>query len=217
MQILNEICEKCYSNTNIGAVGRSLNIDDIEKTLDKTVWNPEEERLRKEYTENLCYPSIYGVEVYSSIDGIEVEEGSGIQRSKQTTLCNSRDTYKKANEKLNPMQTAWNNSKISSNNFINNNYYYMIFKEGFDVKESLSSYFLASRAVDLNEKYVSFGVFEVSMGKRIGISNLFNSIGGSSSYWNRIRPMVEIPKEKVKIDKTNDGLSKETSFKFEKI
>lgn len=74
VQILNEICEKCYSNSNIGAVGRSLNIDDIEKTLDKSVWNPEEIKERKEYTENLCYPTIYSVETYSSIDGIEVEK-----------------------------------------------------------------------------------------------------------------------------------------------
>ncbi len=115
------------------------------------------------------------------------------------------------------MQTAWKSFKVNNNNFVNSNYYYMIFKEGFDMKESLSSYFLASRAVDLEETKVNFGIFEVSMGKTIGTNSLFNSIGGSLSYWNRIRPVVEIPKENVKIDKTNDGLSKETPLKFEKI
>lgn len=115
------------------------------------------------------------------------------------------------------MQTAWKSSKINSKNFINNNYYYMLFKEGFDVKESLSSYFLASRSVDLNERYVSFGVFEVSMGKRVGTNDLFNSIGGSLSYWNRIRPVVELPRENIKIDKTNDGLTKDATLKIQEI
>lgn len=91
----------------------------------------------------------------------------------------------------------------------------MIFKEGFDSKETLNSYFLASRAVDLEETKVNFGIFEVSMGKAIGTNDLFNSIGGSLSYWNRIRPVVEIPRENIKIDKTNDGLTKETALKFE--
>lgn len=92
----------------------------------------------------------------------------------------------------------------------------MIFKEGFEAKETLNSYFLASRAVDLEENKVNFGIFEVSMGKRVKANSLFNSIGGSLSYWNRIRPVVEIPRENVKIDKTNDGLTKETTFKLEK-
>lgn len=74
VKILNQICENCYSNSNIGAIARSLNIEDIEKTLDKSVWNPDEYKERKEYKKNLCYPSIYSIETYSNIDGVEIEK-----------------------------------------------------------------------------------------------------------------------------------------------
>lgn len=84
VKILNEICETCYSNTEIGAVGRSLNIEDIEKTLDKSVWNPEEYKERKEYKKNLYYPSIYSLETYSNIDGVEIDERK-YYRKKRTT------------------------------------------------------------------------------------------------------------------------------------
>ena len=42
VKILNDICKNCYSNSSIGAVGRSINIEDIENVLDKTIWRPED-------------------------------------------------------------------------------------------------------------------------------------------------------------------------------
>lgn len=112
------------------------------------------------------------------------------------------------------MQTAWNNTKISKKNFKNQNYYYMIFKEGYSEVETLMSYFLATRSVDLLENHINFGIFEVSMGDNIKTNTLFNSRGASLEYWDRIRPIVEIPRENIKIENQNDGVTKESAWKI---
>lgn len=115
------------------------------------------------------------------------------------------------------MQTAWNNSKLDKSNFINPNYYYMIFKERFSDVETLMSYFLASRSVDLGENHINFGIFEVSMGNNIKTNTLFNSRGAGLEYWDRIRPVVEIPIQNIKIEKENDGMMPETAWKIKLI
>jgi hypothetical protein len=174
VKILNDICMDCYSNSSIDAVARSINIDDIENVLDIAVWRPERYRTkgtsakvytdRKDYKNTICYPFIYSLEEKSLIDGIEKEKG--IKRSNQDELYGGKQNYLKAENTLSPIQTAWNNTRLTEKNFVNPNYYYLIFKEGFSNVETLMSYYLASRSVDLTENHINFGMFEVSMGKR---------------------------------------------------
>lgn len=217
--IINEICKRCYGNDEISAVSRSINIEDIEKVIDNSVWNPEsykkEYSARKIYRKNIAYPSIYSSEEGSIIDNIGAKKGEGIEKNEQSVLCNTT-TYKIAKMTLNVVQTGWENSKLAEKNFIDPNYYYLIFKDGFNKTETLNSYFLASRAVDLSEDCAEFGIFEVSLGNSIKTTFLFNSRGSGISYWDRIRPIVEIPRENVRINKVNDGLSPETALKLEK-
>lgn len=138
--------------------------------------------------------------------------GSGIERSKQNTLCNASYTYKKALFSIKPMQTAWANSELSSLNFIQEEYYNLIFKDTNN--ERLLSYFLSSRGVDLEENYANFGIFEVSLGKTIKTNSLFNTRGGSLEYWDRIRPVIEIAMDSITLDKTKDGYTPETAWKI---
>ena len=224
VKILNDIALECYSNNEYGAVARSLNISDIEKVLNIAVWRPERYKNRnieaktysgrREYTKNTCYPYIYELEDRAIIDGIEIE--NGIKSSGQEKLYIDGEGYRKAKTSFTPMQTAWDNNSLNKGNFVNPNYYYLIFKEGFSEVETLMSYFLASRSVDLAENHVNFGVFEVSMGSKIKTNTLFNSRGANLEYWDRIRPIVEIPMENIKIDKQNDGMLPETAWKIER-
>ena len=131
-------------------------------------------------------------------------------------MCNIGTTYNKAQMTLNAMQTGWENSKLTEKSFIDENYYYLIFKDGFNKIETLNSYFLASRSVNLSEDCAEFGIFEVSLGNTIKTKALFNSRGSGLGYWDRVRPIVEIPRENVRINKINDGLSPETALKLEK-
>lgn len=193
--ILNEICKTCYSNKEIGAVARSLSIDDIEEVLDKTKWAPETYKAkktnaqtnkdRKEYKNTIYYPSLYQIEQNAIIDGIEIEE-AGLKKSEQETLSNITDTFQKAEKTITPMQTAWTNGSLKEENYILPAYYKMLYTP--------SSYHLASRAIDLKEDCINFGLFELTLGKTIQTTTLFNSRGASQSSWNRIRPIVEIPR-----------------------
>lgn len=223
VKVLNDICNTCYSNSEYNAVSRSINIDDIEAVMELSVWNPENYKTkmtelntysgRKEYKVTKCYPFIYKEEEYSNIDGKETE--NGITRSTQNRLYEAKEDYSKAENTLYPLQTAWKKSKMSIRNFKNEAYYYMIFKNGFNDKEELMSYFLASRGIDLNENNISFGIFEVGIGRVVQTNTLFNSRGGSLEYWNRIRPMIEIPLDNIEIDRTSDGKTKESAWKIE--
>lgn len=224
VKILNDICLNCYSNRDLNAIARSINIDDIEGVLNRDVWRPEMYQYkktesntyssRKEYLKTKCYPVIFNEEQYSIIDGTEKQEG--IQRSVQDDLIDNNKAFMKAKNSINPLQTAWTKSKMSAKNFIDKNYYYMIFKDGNSEKDEVMSYFLASRAINLHENNAQFSLFEVSMGSTIRTNSLFNSLGGSIEYWDRIRPMVEIPIDGVRVEKINDGLTKDTAWKIEK-
>jgi len=147
---------------------------------------------------------------------MEKDSENAVKRSEQSTLCNSGTTFLKANTSLRPAQTAWANSNMRSKNFVNENYYYLLFKEGFQKTETLNSYFIASRAVDLTDTCFNFGIFEVSVGGGIKTVPLFNSRGASFEYWDRIRPIVEIPLENIKIDMNCKGSSPETALKLMK-
>ncbi len=202
VNVLNEICKTCYSNSSINAIARSMNIEDIENALDKSYWDPEEYETKIDkysesrlYTQNICYPYIYSVERCSSIDNFKIDDQYGIKRSEQSTLCNVDSTYKKANKIIDATQTAWSNSNMKILNFLNEKQYEMIFKQGDNDKEMLISYFLASRAVNLGENYIGYGMFKVNKGYGISSSNIFSSNGGGITSWDRIRPMVEIPIE----------------------
>ena len=223
VKILNDMCLACYSNSKMEAVSRSINIDDIENVLNKTVWKPEDYKVknteyhtysgRKEYVVTKCYPAVFANENYSIIDGIENTQGIG--RSEQNELFDLNKTYLKAENSLNPLQTAWDKYKMNTKNFVHEKYYYMIFRDGVSEKEELMSYFIASRAVNLNENNVQFELFEVGMGSTIKTNTLFNSRGGSLEYWDRVRPIVEIPINNIRIEKVNDGLTKDTAWKIE--
>lgn len=223
VKILNDICKSCYSNEKLNAIARSINVDDIEKVLNKNFWSPENYKVaktnahtyssRKEYKVTKCYPIIFKDEQYSVIDGIEKIDG--INKSEQNDLIYEKIAYLKAEKSLNPMQTSWTKSKMNEKNFTSEKYYQMLFRDMDNELEELMSYFLASRGVNLNENHAQFGLFEVGMGSTIKTNTVFNSLGGSLEYWDRIRPMVEIPINNIRIDRSNDGLTKDTAWIIE--
>lgn len=224
VKILNDICKACYSNSEYNAIGRSFNVDDIESKFDIAIWRPERYKVkeidvrtnigRKEYQVNRCYPYIYKEERFGIID--EEENTEGIGKSEQIKFYTENEGFSKAEKVLNPMQTAWTNGKLEDRNFINQNYYNIIFKNSLENGEALMSYYLASRAVELNDSHIEYGIFEVSMGRNIKVNELFNSRGASIEYWDRIRPVVEIPLEKIRINVENDGRTKDTAILMEK-
>lgn len=106
VKILNDIGKTCYS-TGEWAIGRSLNIEDIEKVLDKSVWKPENNSkgyltTKRYYSSETWHPYIYELEEYSNLNGTIKEKGQGITRSTQTEL------YPKSTYGALRMGTGWN-------------------------------------------------------------------------------------------------------------
>lgn len=82
VKLLNDACNSLYSNTSKGITARSLNIEDIEKYMDKTKLLETHKyqytsgggakygtQLTNEYTSSKNYPSMYAKEILSVING----------------------------------------------------------------------------------------------------------------------------------------------------
>lgn len=223
VKLLNDICNSCYSNNDIGAVARSINIEDVESVLNKEVWKPENyfyELNDKEYhtysgskvfTTNKTYPYIHQFEEYSNIDNSKLEKGQGITRSEQENLYSGEiyNTYE-ATSALSPVMTYWMNS-FTDKNFINALYYNLLFKD-------VSGYWLASRCVGGGAEYAFFALQYVANSKvdayPLEVSKGNIPLGSIDGY--KVRPMVEIDLTKVKLDtKSGTGESIEKAYKIE--
>lgn len=158
VKLQNDICKTCYSNEELGAVARNLNIEDIENVLDLDVWDPTSYNFgncytyttSKKYTNYRAYPQIYSLEQYSGW-GDEMGEHKnsnevGITRSEQSQYYEGSVT---ASNFIEPTQTAWQLA-ATENNFKDKRYYDMIFKNS-STNEGLGGYWLSSRAINAND------------------------------------------------------------------
>jgi len=209
VKILNDICENCYSNASLGAKGRSINMDDIENVLDRSVWKPEDYYTlydsvkyyaytdSRKFETHINYPYIYQFEEYSNIDGVEIGKGQGTKKSNQpenkyyqSTTYNTNT----ANSYIQPTNTYWLKtvSEWSKKSFTNDEYYNIIFKN--DRLLNFENYYLSSRNIGLY--YSTYSVFSITTMVNGEIRNngeLFYSYGGTSTTKKyAIRPMVEI-------------------------
>lgn len=169
--IINDLCNSCYSNTELKATSRGFNISDIESVL---TWDPKTSSVNingvnyntyigsKEWTGGkLTYPYIHSIEEYSNIDGTERGQGGGITRSEQPKTADGKymyyeDTvdgavagYKTANSSIKPTRTTWSKFATSTD-FKNSIYYDMIFKSGA-TSGNFVPYFLSSRNVEFEK------------------------------------------------------------------
>ena len=234
VKIQNDICKNCYSNSEYGAVGRSLNVQDIESVLDTSEWTPEQFRLNAygtenwyytydepyQYTSNRYYPYIWQFEEYAKIvDDNKITEnkkGTGINRNIQNEYY-SGDKYTalRAGVSINPVNTAWTKTDFTEANFINNIYYNLLF---FNGASQAITYNLASRYAAISETSNNcfFGFLRVE-----NEDVLYNySYGASNAATSRtyaIRPMVEINLTQVTLDiTTTNGNTANAAYKLEK-
>ncbi len=223
VKLLNDLCSTCYSNKSLGAVARSINIEDIENVLNKNIWKPEDYSYKangqeyhtylsaKTFIENKTYPYIHQFEEYSDIDSAKKEKGKGITRSEQESLY-SGEVYKtyEAVSALTPTETYWTNT-FSDKNFIDAIYYNLIFKEQ-------AGFWLASRCVGGASEYAAFAMQYVSANKvdayPLVVSKANVPLGNIEGY--KVRPIVEIDLSKVNLDtKSGTGENLEKAYKLE--
>ena len=181
--LLNNACKIMYSNNNLGAIGRSLNIDDIESVSSYNGATNTECII--EYAQ---YPSIYDEE-----EGVNAGEGYGILgRSEQ----NSYRIGYLSTDKLKGKETEY--SYTMSSNYMSQAY--------VNLFKSSQTTWLASRCVHDNN-YLVFCMFYVDS-NTINASYFSDSDGrgyGGGDF--AVRPVVEIDLSKVNVGLTGDGSS----------
>ena len=200
--LLNNACKAMYSNNTLGATGRSLNIDDIEKYMsyDKN----SDPNYGKEFivSSRTYYPLIFKDELTGAVDGTY---GSKYGLSDQDSYILDSTQFVQASTLKG--KSTYFRFTISANTMKNATY--------ADLLGSSDTYWLASRFVeyDSEDDYFSFCIFSVSANVVAGPS-LFTSFTGGSNSNYAIRPVVEIDLTKVNVGLSGDG-SADTPFSIE--
>ena len=215
VKLLNDACSSLYSSK--GVTARSLNIDDIEKYMEKEKLEEVHQyqnnngngvkygtQLESAYTTNKNYPLIYANENLSVINGNEKTNGLG--RSEQTTFVEKDDggaTNGKmsATTSIQPYQTYW----YKDNSYIQGafktatsgtNYYELLIRTS-------GNYWLASRCIDNNVDNCNFNIRHVNNGN-IGSYNMYYSIEHEGNYGRQsIFPVVSLNASLISKDETN--------------
>lgn len=237
VKILNDICKNCYSNSSLGAIGKSFNVDDIENVLDRSVWKPEDYYYSvidgKKYNTyigrygsktNTYYPYIWQFEEYTKIENdnktIDNKNGQGLSKSEQQDYYTKQSyTNLKADKYIEGTETYWKKDIIdlSTNNFINSAYYYMILDQG-STNTDLGRYWLASRyTLIAYTDSIYFGIFCFTTDKISG-TGLYDCFGlYDVRNPSAVRPMVEINLSQVSIDTTTTtGANAANAYKLVK-
>ena len=169
--LLNDICEKLYSNTGKNVTARSVNLDDMEKWLTDAGKN-----ARANYSNAVKYgetktctgsnayrPDIYG----------KTENENDKYYSAPTT-----NTYTGSNT-LDAKQTYYNISINSTN-----------YGDGAKVLNNSNKYWVAARYVNCNSDYALFGL-RVAYSRMNGYY-MFISYGSTNYSNTRLRPVVSL-------------------------
>lgn len=191
--LLNNACKELYSNKLLGATGRSINIEDIEKVskFDKTTY----ENYGKEYDVGSSgYPSIFAQEVNGAPDGIY---GTAYDLSDQ-------DEYITERKQSSSLKGKWTYYTYEMSASVMDSTYLQLFRYEPGTMTNLKKYWLASRCVSYGSSWAEFRMFYVSNGT-VNADYLYNS-GVGINYLNcALRPVVEIDLSKVDVGVTGDG------------
>ena len=190
--LLNNACKAIYSNSLLGATGRSLNIDDIEKhmTYDKTSYTNGSYKYGNEYSPSYrSYPVIYAEEKTGAPNGTY---GTKYDLSEQDEPKTGRAS---GNELFKGKWTYYAFTMGTST--MKNEIYVELFS-------STQRTWLASRCVDPHNDYAYFCLFYVN-GNTVDADWLCSSDHDNYYGSYEIYPVVEIDLTKVNVGLTGTG------------
>ena len=213
--LLNDYCNKIYGNEQIGAIGRSINIEDIQEILDLTVWD------YREYTDsdskygetnvfekNLNYPYMWSKQKTekSKIDGKLINGNE--ENSQQNEL--TTETVYTANESIEVQKTSWSGQTLREQNFKkvesrNSEVDSEIYGE---LLKTRKWYYIATRCESIYDGF-SYAAFSLYIKANSGIGTIFGASGQSLYYSDGtsyrtldeyIWPIVTIPAKLINLD-----------------
>ncbi len=204
--VLNDIAQKLYGNTAIGAMARNIKVEDLTDKINpgyNYIYNKGYNgEYLKEYTVygSRKIPSIWKKEIgkNNSIDGIN--NNGTLGRSEQTELIyedvinvNSSMTYTNMYYNLNP-NVRYNMKTVETKNSPNDSeiYYNLLVNE-----HEVSGYTFATRLILTNSSSSNNPAFGCNKG-----NGIYGSGSEYTDYTTRINPMriiVKLPKSRINI------------------
>lgn len=191
--LLNDICNKLYSNNNLEIIARSIKREDIEKHLSEKgteeIYNYTFKGLKyggqKTYYTYIYYPSLYALENGSGINTTNIKT-NGISFSDSYYTEATTDSYARASSSLTGVLTSFV-LENNINNYTDNTSYNMI--------QNNKNYWVATRCASTDEYGINWKILESSANGIVGSEILFGSAnnGIGDAITNSIRPIVTIP------------------------
>ncbi len=209
--LLHDICEKLYSNSNLGVIARSINMADIEKYLTedgknaKNNYNVSGIKYGEKITSPLSfnsYPSLYAYEIGAGINtDITVKNGIDINEKTATGYNVPTEEGSVQANIMTATQTFYSLKFSESCN-----------SQVVPIISNTNKYWVASRFANcLPTGYIYFGLYNADIATD-GCFEMHNSGSSSDSnyYSNCIRPIVSI-KLNIEIKPCN-GTNSETNM-----
>ncbi len=219
VKLLNDACNSLYSNTSKGITARSLNIEDIEKYMDKTKLLETHKyqytsgggakygtQLTNEYTSSKNYPSMYAKEILSVINGGDTKE-NGLGMSKQTDFIEKNDDEAADGkittaQSIHPYQTYWyrDNSYMQTAFIMSKdgiNYYNLLMPQ-----DASTNYWLASRCIGTYSTYCYFDMCLVNDGN-VDAYGMYYSSDETGNGNRALFPVVSLNASLISGDSTN--------------
>ena len=196
--LLDEMCKELYSNSDLGVIARSIDIDDIESKMNdkgrdaKNTYISENQTTKEFNGSNAYYPNIYKYQQDSNIDGTEKTEGisesddgtkteAGIPISHETDV----EGYTQAETSITVKGTSYYVEQ-KEEYYDDKAFYNLIFNTNI-------SYWIASRFSHClsSNSCAYFGLLGVSRGS-IAPSSVFGSSGDSLDGITHFCPVVSL-------------------------
>ncbi len=205
--LLNDICEKLYSNTAKGIKARSINLEDMEKHLTDAGFTARngysgstvKYGVTKTYTSNKQYPKLYASQIGAGITSTSVT---------QPDIVKTVDPYKESSKGYTTPTAETSDTAGDSGLTVTQTFYYIPINEAnYGAAAAIlanSNYFwVASRYVLTDSSDAGFGLRYANT-DMYG-HNMFGSVGNKYYNSNRLRPLVSLSSSVLTGEKDTNG------------
>ena len=204
--LINDICEKLYSNTAKGIKARSINLEDMEKHLTDagfTARNAYKNAVTygtpKTYTSSKQYPKLYASQIGAGITSTSVTKPD---------IVKTIDPYKESSKGYTTPTAETSDTAGDSGLTVTQTYYYIPINEAnygaaAAILANSNYYWVASRYVSTNSSNARFGLRFANTYMR---GNIMFYSDGYSTYGNyRLRPLVSLSSSVLTGEKDTNG------------
>ena len=204
--LLNDICEKLYSNTAKGIKARSINLEDMEKHLTDagfTARNAYSNSVTygtpKTYTSSKQYPKLYASQIGAGITSTSVTKPD---------IVKTVDPYKESSKGYTTPTAETSDTAGDSGLTVTQTYYNIPINEAnygaaAAILANSNWFWVASRYVNTGSSDAIFGLryaYTCMSGRYV-----FRSDGSTNSIGNRLRPLVSLSSSVLTGEKDTNG------------